>query len=379
MFFLGQAGNYRAKDIWRHTFALGSSASARRLQKHLAERYQAPISQVALYGTGRSALTAAIKATIPKNSQVIITALTCYAVVQAVKAAGCIPIFADIDTETLHYGAKQLQKTLKKYPKAKALIVQNNLGIPADMPAIRRIAKKQGLAIIEDLAHSAGIKYTDGSEAGTVGDATILSFGKGKKIDTIAGGALILRDSSLPPPKQPRLRPRLSDSLRARFYPLFGATIRGLYHFNLGSKNLGRAYTAFLLKLRFIERSADAPLDLTRRPTYWQCRLALRQLKSLDSAPLREYYLVDDRAATLSELATAGYIMYDTWYDIPVAPERYYKKAAFPEQDCPNAMDITEQIINLPTHYDRSALKAARQIINRHDISKKLARGSRHA
>lgn len=373
MYFLGQAGNYRAAQILRHTLAIGLPRDARKLQKHLAERYHASLSQVALFSTGRSALAAAIKATVPKNSQVIITALTCYAVVQAVKAAGCVPVFADVDEKTIHFGAKQLKKTLKAHPNAKAIIIQNNLGHPVQMAELERVAHQHQLVIIEDLAHSAGIKYPDGREAGTVGSATILSFGKGKKIDTIAGGAIILRDPNLPDPKQPAKRPPLSQSLRARFYPLFGATIRGLYHFNIAGKNLGRGYTALLLKLHWIEKSADAPLSLTRRPTYWQCKLALRQLKQLQDKPLREFYLVDDKAAVLAELAAAGFIMSDTWYDTPVAPERYYKKAQLKEADCPNAVRIAGQIINLPTHYSRPALAPARKIIARHDITKQLA------
>ena len=358
MYFLGQAGNFRAKDILRQTFAVATAQSMAKLRQHLAERYQVEPNRIAFYQTGRTALAVAIKATVPKNSKVVITSLTCYAVVEAVKAAGSVPIFADVNPKTLHFGATELKATLKKYPDSKAIIIQNNLGIPVDIAAIKRVAGDR--VIIEDLAHCAGVSYPSGEEAGTVGDATILSFGKGKSVDAISGGAVILRDTKLPNPKQPTMRPRTSDNLRARFYPLIGATIRGFYHIKLG-----RIFTSLMLKLHFIQRSADAPLDFTRRITYWQAKLALQKLQNLpkNRPPIREFYLVNDREKVLKELENHGFIMYDTWYDCPVAPERYYKKVNFPEDECPVAVKLAKQLVNLPTYYGKKAMDPARKII----------------
>ena len=369
MYFLGQAGNFKAKDILRHLFAFGTPKSMSALRTHLSERYQVAPERIAFYQTGRTALAVAIKATVPKDSKVIITSLTCYAVVQAVKAAGCVPVFADVNPKTLHFGAAELKTALKRCPSARAIIVQNNLGMPVDITAIKRVAGKR--VIIEDLAHCAGISYPDGTEAGTVGQAAILSFGKGKSIDAITGGAVILREPSLPNPTQPTKKPRLCDNLQARFYPLLGATIRGFYHLKLG-----RIWTSLLLKLHFIQRSADAPLDFTRRITYWQAKLALRQLQNLpkNRPPIREFYLVEHRDRLLKELEQKGFIMYDIWYDCPVAPERYYKKVNLDEAECPVAVQLSQQLVNLPTHYGKKAMEPARKIIAKYDLQTKIAK-----
>lgn len=369
MYFLGQAGNYRAKDIWRHTFAVGTKRNLDQLRTHLAQRYQVGEERIAFFHTGRTALATAIKATVPKNSKIAITSLTCYAVVEAVKAANCVPIFVDVNPKTLHFSASELKTALKKYPDIKAIIVQNNLGIPVDITAIKRVAA--GRVIIEDLAHCAGVTYPSGQEVGTVGDATILSFGKGKSIDTISGGAVILRNPELPNPKQPLQRPRLCDRLQDRFYPLIGAMIRGFYHLKLG-----RIFTSLMLKLHFIQRSADAPLDFSRRITYWQAKLALKQLVNLpkNRPPIREFYLVKHRERLLKELEYKGFIMYDTWYDCPVAPERYYKKVNFPEDECPVAVELSKQIVNLPTHYGKEAMNPARKIIAKYDLYNQIAK-----
>ncbi len=380
MYFLGQAANYRGK-VLHHTFATGKKSDFEALRAHLAERYNVPAEQVFLYHNGRSALSAGLRSMVPKKNGehpgVLVTSLTCYAVVEAVKSAGFTPVFADIDEKTLHFNGETIEKALKKHKDVKAVVVQNNLGYPADIKSIKSSVRKHNLVLVEDLAHCAGISYKDGKEAGTVGDFAALSFGKGKSIDTISGGALVIRSKEITYvergryktkevklPKEPTKTPKFGDRFRDRFYPLFGKMIRFFYFFRLG-----RLFTSFLLKTHQIKRSADADLDLKVKLTNWQAKLALEQLKSLpkNRPPIREFYLVDDRNLVLNELERKGFVMNDTWYDIPVSPERYYNKVKYPENECPNAVEIAKHIVNLPTHYKKAELKEARKIIEKHE------------
>ncbi|MBP5675353.1 DegT/DnrJ/EryC1/StrS aminotransferase family protein [Candidatus Saccharibacteria bacterium] len=384
MYFLGQAANLRGK-VLSHTFATGSKKDFDALKAHLAKRYNVGEENVFLYHNGRSAISAGLRAIVPKKNGehpgVVITALTCYAVVEAVKSAGFTPVFADIDEKTLHFNGKTLEDALKKHKNVRAVIVQNNLGHPADIKSIRTVAKKHNLVLVEDLAHCAGISYKDGKEAGSYGDFVALSFGKGKSVDTISGGALVLRSKEftyvergrfktkeLKLPKEPTKKPKFGDRFRDRFYPLFGKMIRGLYFFRLG-----KLFTSFLLKTHQIKRSADATLDLKVKLTNWQAKLALKQLESLpkNRQPLREFFFVDDRNIVLNELERKGFVMGDTWYDIPVSPERYYKKVNFPENECPVATELSQHIVNLPTHYTKTELSPARKIIEKHLMEKK--------
>ncbi|MBQ2638780.1 DegT/DnrJ/EryC1/StrS aminotransferase family protein [Candidatus Saccharibacteria bacterium] len=384
MFFLGQAANLRGK-ILKHTFSTGARKDYDELKKYLAGHYDVDLKNVFLYHNGRTALSAGLRAAVPKKNGehpgVLITALTCYAVVEAVKSAGFTPVFADIDEKTLHFNGRTAESALKKHKNVRAIIVQNNLGYPCDIKSIKTVAKKHNLVLIEDLAHCAGISYDNKKEAGTLGDVVALSFGKGKSIDTISGGALVLRAKEITYvergrfktkevklPKEPGRKPKFSDRFRDRFYPLFGTLIRGFYHLKLG-----RLFTSFLLKTHQIKRSADADLDLKVRLTYWQAKLALEQLKSLpkDRPPLREFYFVEDREKVLKELEKNGFIMNEIWYDIPVSPERYYNKVRFPENECPVATEISKHLINLPTYYKRTELQPARKIIKKYQIGGK--------
>lgn len=359
MYFLGQASRYDFGRTVKHLFAYGSKSDSLRLANFLAKHYHVETNQVALYHNGRSALAAGLRQLLPKGSGVIITSLTCSAVVQAVKAAGCKPIFADIDRERLHYGIQELQETFAKHPEAKAISIQNNLGIPVDIARLEQFANDHDLAIIEDLAHCAGIRYGDGREAGMVGQIVALSFGKGKSIDTISGGALISRIDS--PIEQPQKRPSISDSMRDRWYPAFALVIRALYRLRLG-----KFLTAILIKIHFIEKSADAKLDTNTRLPHWQAKLALSQLEQLtriNQAPLRQPLLVSNRDEVLCKLEKSGYVFNDTWYDVLVSPARYYNKYRAIEKECPVATEISQQLINFPTWYSKSDLREANKII----------------
>lgn len=365
-YFLGLSSQYSLGDILRHTFAFGDEYQLPELRAFLAAHYGATFDHVAVYSNGRTALNVAIRGVAPRGSKIVVTSLTCYAVIQAVKSAGCVPIFADVNKDTLHYGAKELKKALEGETNVKAIIIQNNLGIPVNIKEIETVAKLNKLAIIEDLAHCAGVKYPDGREVGTVGRVAALSFGKGKSIDAVTGGAVIFTNPLDPPVKQPTVAPKHSENFRARFYPLFSLIIRRLYYVH---PKVGKAFTAFLLKTKQIKRSADGAVDPKTRLSFWQCKMALRQLRAMPHRgrkPLRDFYLVSDRDEVLAGLERKGYYFSDIWYDMPVAPKRYFRKADFHPDQCPVATEIAEQIVNLPTWYDPAELRSAKRLIMAH-------------
>ena len=390
-YFLGAAAGYSRKERLAHTFAIGREKDRKGLVHYLGKRYG---GGAILCKNGRSALALALKAYFKPGDAVLVNGFTCYAVFEAVKAAGLVPIFADISREDLNFDISTLGARIGCFEsvcdnggnrrseprddgreqggskstqvRVKGIIVQNTLGNPIDIAAVEKFAKKHSLTIIEDLAHCAGVKYADGREAGTVGAATALSFGKDKSIDTTSGGAVILRDPSKNTIKAPSKVPKISDHLRARFYPLFGAMYQGLSYVHLHG-----VLMRFLLAVHWVERSADNKLDLERKISKFEAKLALRQLKKLKKTgepPLREFYLVDNRGAVLKELARAGYFLGGFWYEKPVSPERYYKKVHFPAGECPNAVYVSEHIVNLPTYYSKRDLAKAREIIGKHLI-----------
>ncbi len=379
MKFLGLAANYSVGNVFRHLFAWGSRKDADRLKGALAKRYKSREDRVILYHTGRSALAAAIEAVVPRNSKIIVATPTCIAVVRAVRAAGCVPVYADSEKGGVQFGLKELASVIKREPDVAAVIIQNTLGVPVKMHLVEKFCKEKGIKIIEDLAHSAGRFYPDGREVGTVGVATALSFGKGKAIDTISGGALIVRDRNAKMPNSPAFKPQRADRWRDRWYPFLAMLSRGLWNVKVGKMILGAS-----VKLGWIQKSADAELNLDTRLTNWQAKLAYRQLGELPrtvpkalkvaadgvlaNPPLREWRIVQNRKQVLKELEQAGYDFHEIWYDEVVSPKRYLKEAEFDSRQLPNTTDLVKKIINVPTCYSEDSLKNAYKIIAKYEV-----------
>ncbi|MBQ6354994.1 DegT/DnrJ/EryC1/StrS family aminotransferase [Candidatus Saccharibacteria bacterium] len=366
MYFLGRAANYKGADILRHTFAFGTKKDSDELRAYLAAHYGTTVDHVALYHNGRSALAVALRNLVPEKSEVVVTGFTCCAVVQAVRAAKCTPVYVDVQREDLNFGAQELLRVLKDHKGVKAVIVQNTLGRPVDIEEIEMICEKLDLVLIEDLAHCTGVRYPDGREVGTVGRAAALSFGKGKSVDTISGGAVIFNDEDDPKIKQPEKKPFFSETLADRWYPFHGRMIRTFSYLGLG-----RILTGVLLKLGCIQRSADSRLSTTTRMTHWQAKLALEKMRKLPKngrKPLRDFYYVEDREELLKRLKKVGYMFDEIWYEVPISPARYYKKMHFDEKACPVATKAAKEIINVPTGMKKADLTAAYKLIKEYQV-----------
>lgn len=371
MLFQAIGAEYTFGQALRLLGMRGKKDAVKLLTTKLGERYG---GEATLYYKGRAALAEAVRLATGGEGSVAVSAFTCYSVPQAVWAAGVQVVYVDVREEDLQFGASELAAALKKHPDIKAVIVQNTLGIPAEMAAIEAAARKQGIVIIEDLAHTVGATYDDGREVGTVGDLTMLSFGRDKAIDTVNGGALIIRNRDFGLDRRPNALPNRLQRLRDRLYPLIAVKTRMLYRIGLGKYFLAGVY-----KLGLAVRSADGDVDVTQRLPRWHAQRAMAAFESLDkkvagrretageyerqlnlqpvkaalasgAVPIRLPLLVDDRDKTLQALKQAGIYVQDVWYDTPVSPERYYAKAKFDEAVCPVATQVAARIMNLPTH-----------------------------
>lgn len=381
MIFQALGARYTFGGAMKHLFTRGTESDSDKLRQALTDRYG---GETTLYRKGRAALAQAMSLATGGSGKVAISGLTCYSVVQAVEAAGCTPVYVDICEDDLQFGAKELLAAVKKHPDIRAVVVQNMLGIPADMAGIEKVARAAELTVIEDLAHSAGAHYTDGREVGTVGDMTILSFGRDKAVDSVNGGALIVRQhqgQAIPPV----LVPASSDQWRDRLYPLIAWTTRAFYPLKVGPYVMAAA-----IKMRLVVRSADGEVDMTEQLPHWQAKLAFRQVVSLTTtavrrrqkaaayydrlhglvpvgahqsgaAPIRVPLLVDSRDEVVTYLRAHGVQANDIWYDVPVSPVRLYGRVQYPEADCPVAVRVAARLLNVPTH-ERISSEAALRI-----------------
>jgi dTDP-4-amino-4,6-dideoxygalactose transaminase len=344
MKFLSWGYNFTFRRAWRHRFIRGRKSDRAALTNYLNEEYG---GKSYLYYNGRSALAVALKTLLgPKvvGAKIGVNAYTCYAVVQAVREVGAKVVYLDIDRKTCNFTAKTLAETVKTQRLA-AVIVQNTLGVVSPMPEIERIAKIAKLKIIEDLAHSVGLKYKDGRKVGTVGDATFFSFGRGKPVDAEHGAALVLRKSFAEakiyvPTKLASRRQRCRD----RKYPLRGWWVRKLYRFFA----LGKIIAWWSKKTGAVRGSVEGKPEPFVTMANWQARLILEQLKNkprMNRLPL----LVENRDQVLKALAKRGYYFYEIWWDVAVSPRRLFSQVGYDAKKTPIAYEVGEKMLNIPT------------------------------
>lgn len=130
---------------------------------------------------------------IGPGDEVIVPAYTYIATALAVTSVGAIPVIADID-ETLTIDSAEVEKKISK--NTKAIIPVHIQGFPCDLDALKAIADKHGIAIVEDACQSIGGKYK-GRFLGTIGDAGAYSFNYYKVITAGEGGALVTKNRQI--------------------------------------------------------------------------------------------------------------------------------------------------------------------------------------
>lgn len=140
--------------------------------------------------TGRHALWYFLESVeLEKGSQVLIPAYNLYVIVRLIIQKGLVPVFVDIDIDTLCMDHKDLAKKITK--KSKLVVVTHMFGNPANMSEIKKICDKHKILLFEDCAHAIATE-SNGKVMGTWGDGALFSFGIYKLINTFGGGLLVM-------------------------------------------------------------------------------------------------------------------------------------------------------------------------------------------
>jgi perosamine synthetase len=125
---------------------------------------------------------------IGPGDEVVVPDITWIATAAPVSYLGATPVFADIDSQTWCLSARSFEACVTS--KTKAVIPVDLYGNMPDMDAIRAVARRNGVAIVEDAAEAIGSEYS-GKKAGSLGDAGVFSFHGSKTLTTGEGGMLV--------------------------------------------------------------------------------------------------------------------------------------------------------------------------------------------
>ncbi len=166
-----------------------NTALEQELTKYLGTGHAITVSN------GTTALHVALKAVgVGPGDEVITTPFTFAASATTILHSNAIPVFADIDRETLNIDPASIEKTITD--RTKAIVVVHLAGYPAEMNEIMKIAQEGGIYVIEDTAQALGAAYR-GRKAGSIGHVGTLSFYPTKTITTGEGGAVVTNDDEI--------------------------------------------------------------------------------------------------------------------------------------------------------------------------------------
>lgn len=312
---------------------------------------------------------AALAAGVGPGNSLITSPITFVASANAALYAGGDPAFADIDADTINMSPGSLEKILESTQNARAVVPVHFAGLPCDMPAIKSVADKAGVVVIEDAAHALGSQYADGQRVGSCAYShmTVFSFHPVKAIAAGEGGMITTNDEQ---------------------------TYRRILR--LRSHGINKLDDQFQLPEQAESDGAPNPwyyemqdLGFNHRITDIQCGLALSQFNKLNRFILRRRELVrkyDEAFARMQNCRPgqtvgrdqSGHHLYvlrinfdavgmnrgrlmrelrtrqigSQVHYIPVPAQPYYRRLGFKPEDYPNSQDYYREALSIPLYYD---------------------------
>ena len=357
-----------------------------KLKLRLKQKFFSINTSIHFYLTGRCALYAFLKSLeLTPGSEVLVQAFTCAAVILPIHKLEAKPVYVDINPNDYSMNFDDLKKKLS--PKAKVLILQHTFGItPFYRDQILDLAKKNGLTVLEDIAHGAapGLFKTKHDRFNL-----LMSYGRSKFISSVFGGAIVTKykriDDSLLKIGKNLKSPSSIFLFRILSYKLLGFIITKTYSIVIGKiiHQLAKVFGIFIPEVTRIEKRGMLDLFLIKSFPNICAIFLLSQLQTFNDVVkkrvalaqfynkalgqkipglslIRYPYRIKDRSSIITKAKRQG-IIFGTWYDQIVGPRGFdMTKTSYKNGSCPVAEKIVDEIINLPTNI---SLKQANQIV----------------
>jgi dTDP-4-amino-4,6-dideoxygalactose transaminase len=286
--------------------------------------------------SGTDALVIALRAMgVGRGDEVITTPFTFFATAEAVSILGAVPVFVDIEPDTMNMDVAAAERAVT--PRTRAVIPVHLFGHAVDMDAMKSLAEAHGLRVLEDCAQSFGTKYR-GRTVGAFGHASAFSFFPTKNLGAYGDGGLIATDDDALADACAMLR--VHGSRRRYYHEAFGYNSRldeiqaailrvklpGIDAANEGRRAAAGRYDALLANVRGV--SVPTARDYTYH-VYHQYTIRVHRGRR------------DDVHRALSE---AG-ISTMTYYPVPVHRLPVYDA---PAGSMPDAEAASAEVLSLP-------------------------------
>lgn len=309
------------------------------------------------------------------GDEVITTAMTFCATANAIVHTGATPVLVDCQRDTMNIDPAAVEAAIT--PRTRALVPVHFAGRPVDMRALRKIADKYGLLIIEDAAHAIEAVY-HGKRAGGLGDIGCFSFYVTKNMTTGEGGMVTTNDAKL--------------AERVRIYGLHGMSADAWSRFSdQGFKHYEVVVSGF--KYNLTDLAASLGLVQLPKLVGWHARreelwarydsafadlpLVLPKAPDAETVHARHLYTVlvrDDAAVTrdqfMAQMHKRG-VGTGVHYRALNGQRFYRERWGYRPDDMPNATYIGERTVSIPLTPRLTELQVERVI----DATRAVASG----
>ena len=131
---------------------------------------------------------------VKPGDEVIVSPITFVASATAISRVGAVPVFVDIDPETINLAPDKVSAHINE--RTRAVVVVHFAGHPADLDQLTELCNQRGLVMIEDCAHAHGAEWHE-QRVGSFGSFGSFSFQASKNMTAGEGGILITNDADL--------------------------------------------------------------------------------------------------------------------------------------------------------------------------------------
>jgi dTDP-4-amino-4,6-dideoxygalactose transaminase len=326
-----------ARVVDSNAFILGEDV--RQLEKSIAAYCGVPYAVGC--GSGSDALLLAMMAAgVEPGDAVLTTPFTFFATAGSIVLAGATPVFVDIDPATYNIDPQALAETIRRIPKAKAVMPVHLYGGCADMDPILEIARSRDCVVIEDGAQAIGAEY-QGRRAQSMGDIGCLSFYPTKNLGAFGEGGMVLTRDERLAQKLAALRVHGAHQkyfhrwvgLNSRLDTLQAAILRVKLQY-LDAETAGRQKNA----ARYRANLDGLPIGLPQ-PASYQTRHIYNQF--VIRAP--------DRGRLKAHLDENG-VGTDIYYPLSLHQQECFRDLGYRAGDFPESERAAREVLALPIH-----------------------------
>ncbi|HLH74248.1 MAG TPA: dTDP-4-amino-4,6-dideoxygalactose transaminase [Chloroflexota bacterium] len=323
---------------------------------------------------------AALLLDIQPGDEVICPSFTFVSTINAFVLRGATPVFCDIRPDTLNLDERLLEGLIT--PRTRAILPVHYAGVGCEMDAILEIAKRHGIAVVEDNAHGLLGKYK-GKNLGTFGCLATQSFHETKNFTCGEGGALLIND---PQYVERAEIIREKGTNRSRF---FRGQVDKYTWVDVGSSYLPSDLLAAFL---YGQLEAREQIQSKRKRIWeyyhehlrdWADKAGVRQPIIPDHCeqPYHMYYVLmpslAERQALIEHLKGRGIL--SVFHYLPLHLSDMGQKFGGKVGDCPVTEDVSDRLLRLPFYNDLTEEEQAYVVAEIGSFSTSWEDTSRHA